>query len=79
MKECTIAIQSPRGVTVSIGFYPDTPNKNFRIYYCGSDTGLRYERLGNAAKRIEQYARDWAAHGVSWTAKRGTAKDVPTR
>ena len=78
MKEYTIAIKSPRGATVNIGWYPDTPNKNYRIYYCGSDTGLRYERLGNASKRIERYANDWKKHGITnITRQFGTSQDIP--
>lgn len=79
-KRYIIAISSPRGVTVNIGWYPDTPDKNYRIHYCGSDTGLRYERLGNAARRIERYAADWTRHGVTnITRHLGTAQDIPKR
>lgn len=80
MKEYIIAIKSPRGTTVSIGWYPDTPNKNYRIYYCGVDTGERYDRLGNASRRLHRYVRDWTAHGVKGiTAIYGNAADIPIR
>ena len=79
MKMYTIGIESPNGVTVSIAYYRDTPDKNYRIYYCGSDTGLRYDRIGNASKRLEQYLRDWAMHGVYGRIKMGTVHDIPIR
>ena len=44
---------------LSIAFYADTPNKNYRIYFCGSDTGARYEYLGNAEKYLLDMLHRW--------------------
>ncbi len=44
---------------LSIAFYADTPCKNYRVYYCGSDTGARYEYLGNAEKYLLDMLRRW--------------------
>lgn len=75
-----IEIRSPRGAFVQIQYYPHTPTHNYRIYYCGSDTGLRYERLGNASRRLRRYMQDWEAHGVEdIRAKFGAAESVPLR
>jgi hypothetical protein len=75
-----IGIKSPRGVTVTIGYYPDTPNKNYRIYYCGSDTGERYEYPGNASRRLQRYAHDWTHHGITdITLISGSVSDIPRR
>lgn len=58
-KKYLISITSGRGVVCSIAYYTDTPDKNYRIYCNGSDTGDRYEKLGNAARRLAETARAW--------------------
>ena len=63
MKKYLTGIESPRGVYVHIAFYADTPAKNYRIYYCGVDTGQHYEKIGNAARRLRRYAEDWKKYG----------------
>lgn len=55
-------IQYLNAATMHIGAYTDTPNKPFRIYYCGRDTGKRYERIGNAARYLERIAEQWDQH-----------------
>ena len=76
-----LSITSPRGVTCNVAYYADTPNKNYRIYYCGTDTGARYDRLGNAARYIARLAQWWKWHepAILITEKYGTAADVPRR
>ena len=51
-------------IDISIAFYADTPDKNYRIYYCGSDTGARYDRLGNAENALLNIVRAQALNGV---------------
>ena len=53
-----------RGAYAHIGYYRDTPNRNLRIYYCGSDGGDRFEYLGNAAKALEKLRAAWIANGI---------------
>lgn len=79
MKKYLQAITSPRGVCVHIAYYADTPDKNYRIYYCGSDTGARYEKLGNAARRLRRYAEDWKRHGVTVAAEKYATIDAIPR
>lgn len=67
------------GAILSIGFYKDTPNKNYRIYYDGSDTGKRYERLGNAAREIKRVAIEQRKNGVKNTVIYKTRSEIPTR
>jgi hypothetical protein len=75
-----IGIESPRGTTVTIGYYPNTPDRNWRIYYCGSDTGARYQHLGNASRRLHRYIQDWTNHGITDIhATYGTASTVQHR
>jgi hypothetical protein len=76
-----LSITSSRGVTCNVAYYADTPDKNYRVYYCGSDTGLRYARLGNAARYIENRAYWWKRHDpdIAISMKYGTAADVPRR
>jgi hypothetical protein len=80
-KKYLAKITSPRGVCVSIAYYADTPSKNYRVYYCGSDTGARYENLGNAARRLERYAEDWRKYGNVTDIKKefSTADEIPRR
>lgn len=66
-----------KSITFSAGFYCDTPNKNIRLYYDGSDAGYRYEYLGNASRHLEDTARGWAEYGVSVTRKYGTKEEMP--
>lgn len=80
-KKYLAKITSPRGVCVTVAYYADTPCKNYRIYYCGVDTGARYERLSNAARRIQKYADDWATFGGVSDVKKEflTASEIPRR
>lgn len=82
MKKYLIKIESESktGASKTIlqaGFYCDTPDKNIRLYYAGSDTGDRYEYLGNAARELEDTARKWEALGYTVTREYGTKKDLP--
>jgi hypothetical protein len=78
MKKYLIQISAPGGVIAAIGFYADTPGKNYRIYYCGSDTGARFERLGNAAHALEKLAAAWENNNVPQIKKTfGTLDDIP--
>lgn len=57
-----------RGVAewlVCIKYYQDTPDKNHRIYYCGGDSGVRYQHLGNASKVLERYISRWVSNGIA--------------
>ena len=80
-KKYLSTIISPRGVCVSIAYYADTPSKNYRIYYCGSDTGARYEKIGNAARRLERYAQGWKKYGNVQNVKKtfSTVDEIPRR
>ena len=80
-KKYLSAITSPRGVCVSIGYYADTSSKNYRIYYCGSDTGARYEKLGNASRCLKRYCDDWEKYGGVYDIKKdfATVKQIPRR
>jgi hypothetical protein len=81
MKQYLQAIMSPRGTCANIAYYTDTPNKNYRIYYCGVDTGQRYNKLGNAARRLQRYADDWRKYGsVEHVTKiYATVAEIPRR
>lgn len=80
MKQYLQAIQSPRGVTAHVAYYADTPDKNYRVYYCGSDTGQHYQKLGNASRRLRRYADDWKKYGGVIAAETYTSADnVPRR
>lgn len=76
-KTYTLSIKHPgTGAVLSIGAYCDTPGKPFRIYLDGSDIGRRYERLGNAARCLDDIARTmWHSDEIT----KGTVNDVPTR
>ena len=63
MKKYLQEIRSPRGVVAHIAYYAGTPSKNYRVYYCGVDTGQHYEKLGNAARRLKRYSDDWTKYG----------------
>ena len=79
MKKYLQSIKSARGVCVSVAYYADTPTQNYRVYYCGSDTGARYNRFGNAARRLEQYAESWTRHGVTFKKTYTTRDEIPRR
>lgn len=64
MKKYLSHITHNNGATAFIAYYADTPNKNYRIYYCGSDTGERFEYLGNASKHLRNIAKLWRANGA---------------
>jgi hypothetical protein len=78
MKKYLVSIQTPRGAIASIGYYADTPSKNYRIYYCGSDTGDRYEYIGNAARSLEKLAGTWRENGIMGIVKKyATVGEIP--
>jgi hypothetical protein len=78
MKKYLQSIKSPRGTTVHIAYYADTPDKNYRVYYCGADTGQRYEKLGNASRRLRRYADDWKKYGGTIaTEKYASINEIP--
>lgn len=78
MKKYLTGIQSGGGSCATIGYYTDTPNKNYRIYYCGSDTGERFEYIGNAARYLEKLAETWNKNGVTGIKKQySTADKIP--
>lgn len=58
-KEYLLTIRSKRGAVVSVGAFTDTTSKPFRIYHNGIDTGLRYEKAGNASRYLEQLSAIW--------------------
>ena len=51
-------------ISIAIAFYADTPAKNYRIYYCGSDTGARYEYLANAERALLKIVQEQNKNGV---------------
>lgn len=80
MKKYLVLLETPRGVVCNIGYYADTPNKNYRVYYCGSDTGRRFEYLGNAARYLEKLMQAWKNNGITGIKKRYAAReDIPRR
>lgn len=52
-------------ISISIAFYADTPAKNYRLYYCGSDTGARYEYLRNAEKALLKLVQAQRKNGIT--------------
>lgn len=80
MKKYLLSITTPTGAIISIGYYCDTPSKNYRIYMNGSDMGSRFEYLGNAARELERVLKSHRAHGVTaHILKYGTKNDVIRR
>lgn len=78
MKKYLVSIESR--AYAHIGYYADTPNKNYRIYYCGSDTGARYERIGNASRALERLAGAWQGNGSADVKKHyATKNEIPRR
>lgn len=79
MKKYLVAIKSG-GACASIAYYADTPAKNYRIYYNGSDIGLRYEYIGNAARHLERVALLWLSNGsYDITRECATRDEIPRR
>lgn len=67
-------------MSISIAYYADTPGKNYRLYYCGSDTGARYEYLGNAEKALINIVRNQILNGVKGHVYRlATRDEIPRR
>ena len=80
MKTYLSTIKSTHGTIANIAYYADTPNKNYRIYYCGSDIGERFEYLGNAARYLEQMADNWQKFNHVIIFKTYTTKnEIPRR
>ena len=63
-KEYLMTIRSKRGAVLSVGLYADTCGEPFRLYFCGSDTGDRFWRIGNAARHLERIAAGWGEETV---------------
>lgn len=59
MKKYLTIIKNSHGAIANIAYYADTPDKNYRIYYCGADTGARYMHIGNAARYLEKLVENW--------------------
>jgi len=74
-KTYTIEIKHRNGATLHIGVYADAPHP-FRIYYCGRDIGLRYEKCGNAARYLLKTLKEW---GPGATETTGTIDDLPKK
>ena len=70
-------IQYLNSATMHIGAYTDTPNKPFRVYYCGRDTGKRYEKIGNAARYLEKIAEQWDKQRPGTKRTYTTASEIP--
>ena len=80
MKKYLASITHPRGGTCSIAYYTDTPNKNYRVYWCGIDTGERFERIGNASRHLETLASTWEKHSDAHITRRYATRDeIPQR
>lgn len=79
MKKYLLQIDSGHGAALRIAFYADTPSKNYRVYYNGSDTGRRYDRIGNAARYLDGIAQRWTQNGATVTRVYGMADSVPHR
>lgn len=80
MKKYLTTITNTHGTTATIAFYADTPSKNYRVYYCGSDTGARFEKLGNASRYLEKLAESWQKfdHVIIFK-KYATKSEIPRR
>ena len=79
MKEYLISIKSG-SACASIAYYADTPCKNYRIYYNGSDIGLRYEKIGNASRHLARVALVWMINGITELQREfGTVDAIPRR
>ena len=80
MKKYLTQIKSGRGACVHIAYYADTPDKNYRVYFNGHDSGRRYEKIGNAAHFVEYIAQLWTQNGqTNILYKYGTRDDIPRR
>lgn len=79
MKKYLISIKSG-GACASVAYYADTPNKNYRVYYNGSDIGLRYEKIGNASRHLERVALLWLSNGICDITRECVSRDeIPRR
>ena len=80
MKTYLLSVRLENGVVMHIGYYADTPCKNYRLYYCGSDCGYRFEYLGNASRALQSMAAAQVKNGITnHQFKYGTKTDVPWR
>jgi hypothetical protein len=80
MKKYLIRLKSGYGARVHIAFYADTPNKNYRVYYNGHDTGKRYEKIGNAARYLRYISERWNENGQNNIVyEYGTKNAIPRR
>ena len=80
MKKYLTEIKSGRGAHVYIAYYADTPNKNYRVYFNGHDSGQRYEKIGNAARFVKYIAQAWTQNGqTNILYKYATKNEIPRR
>lgn len=76
MKKYLIAISTDKGGRIALGLNSDSLKPVF-IYHFTSDTGARYERIGNASRYLEKLARILEANGCTVSRTFGTASAVP--
>lgn len=80
MKKYLIGFKLPNGFILTIGYYPDTPSKNYRIYLNGTDIGYRFEYLGNASKHLLKTISEHQKIGINGHQMiYGTVETVPSR
>jgi len=70
-------IQYLKAATMHIGANTDTPDKPFRVYYCGRDTGRRYAKIGNASRYLEKIAMQWDDTSKRCTRSYTKASEIP--
>lgn len=80
MKKYLIYINNSNSrACANVAYYADTPSKNYRVYYCGSDTGLRFDRLGNASRALERLAGIWEQNGFEVKKQHAKKDEIPRR
>lgn len=79
MKKYLMLVADKHGAHFSIAYYTDTPKKNYRVYYCGSDTGERFEYLGNAQRYVEKATRLWEKRDPNLFKIYVTKDEIPRR
>lgn len=63
MKKYLIKIKHARGATMYFEINSDS-TKPIYIKYYGTDTGIRYCKIGNAARHLEKIAAQWGPETV---------------
>ena len=51
--------------------------KPFFVYYCGSDSGAHYSRIGDAARHIAAIVSAWESRGFRVVKRYGGVSSVP--